>query len=91
MDVPGQVAQLPVMTVAPVLVRVEEATAPYVDARPITMGAERLSSVGWLRTEVMRAMMLMLRMAVFMMKFDEMIEVMVVIVQEGASETDKEM
>lgn len=46
MAVPGQVPQSPVMTVSPVLVRVEAAIAPKVLASPITTGAARFSMAG---------------------------------------------
>lgn len=47
MPVPGQVPQSPVITVAPVLVSVVAEMAPYVLARPITMGGPRFTTEGW--------------------------------------------
>jgi hypothetical protein len=46
-EVPGQVPQLPVMTVLPVLVRDVPAIAPHVEAAPIKTGSDRFSIAGW--------------------------------------------
>ena len=47
MEVPGQVPQLPVMRVLPVLVRAVAAIAPQFAAAPIKTGSDRFSTAGW--------------------------------------------
>jgi hypothetical protein len=46
-EVPGQVPQLPVMRVSPVLVRVVAAIAPKLLAAPNKTGSARFSMAGW--------------------------------------------